>query len=64
VRLSGAGDASPKEQIKQGFKQGGKAIGGAAVQVGHAVRDGAKAVGHGVKHAAHKVKRTAKKRDN
>lgn len=51
---AGAED-SPKESVKQGFKTAGKAVGHAAVEVGHGVRKGAKAVGHTVRNGAHAV---------
>ena len=38
-----AAQEGPKETIKRPFKVAGKAVGAAAVKLGHAVRDGAKA---------------------
>ena len=51
---------STKEKIKHGFKEGGKAVGHAALTVGHAVRAGAKAVGRGARKVGHGVKEGAK----
>ena len=44
----------PKEAIKEDFKKAGKAVGTAAVQVGHAVRKGAKATRRAFQHGGRK----------
>jgi hypothetical protein len=58
---------TPKEKVKEGFKEGGRAVGQGAKDAGHGikkgakkagkgVKKGAKEVGHGVKDAVHKDK--------
>lgn len=57
----GAEEPGPVDKVKEGVKTAGKAVGEAAVKVGHAVRDGAKATKSGAKKAGKAVGRGARK---
>jgi hypothetical protein len=61
MTVLGAEAPGPVDEAKEGFKTAGKAVGEAAVKVGHAVRDGAKATKEGVKKAGKAVGEGARK---